>query len=144
MNARNSAARRIWSHLTPYGHLELAEGRNGAFRILEDRGARNEHRRTSGHDARGVVRLDPTVDFQIRRELAAVQRLADRPYLAERALDELLPAKPGMDAHHEGEVQRAKMRQDRLDRRLRIQRQPRPDTAGADGRERSGHVLRSL
>src|SRR5206468_10702618 len=99
MNARISPPRRISRHLTPYRLLEPSQGGSGTVRVFEDGGTRDEHGGAGRHDACRVVGLDPAVHLELRGEVSCVERLADSFDLPERALDELLPAKAGMNAH---------------------------------------------
>src|SRR3989442_11407119 len=99
MNARNARPRRVAPHLTQYGALELREGRNRPVWVFIDRGAGDQHGRARCGDACGVVRLDAAVDLQVGSEPALVEHGAERPYLVERALDELLAAEARTDAH---------------------------------------------
>src|SRR5438067_4882376 len=144
MNARIASCCRIAPHLTPYRLLELSQRRKGTVRVLEDRGAGYQNGRPRGHDARGVLGLDPSIHLELCAEVTAVERLADGFDLPERALDELLTTEAGVNAHHEREVHGGEMRENCIDRRLRIQRQTGSDTASADRGERPGHVRRRL
>ncbi len=69
-----------------------------------------------------------------------VEPLADGSDLAKRALDELLPTEPRMNAHHEREIHEVQVREDRFDRGLRIEGEPGPDTASANRCERSPDI----
>jgi hypothetical protein len=51
------------------------------------------------------VQFDTTIHFQIATRIAGVQHLPHLPNFFQRVWDELLPTKPGIDGHHQHQVQ---------------------------------------
>ena len=114
-----------------------------ALRRFEYRRPDDDDPRAGFDDAADVVELHAAVDLQLDREMARVDLPPQALELADRTIDELLPAESGIDAHDQSDIDLGEIREDRVDRSGGVERDARLRAAGADAGERRGDLFRA-